>query len=79
MPAMAPPESPDLERAAAASPVVVGTLDDVLDGNSGGIDTVVGRLTFAQRFSTLDVTQQESVELTVLSAQNMHSPRRLPW
>ena len=79
MPAMAPPESPDREVPCPAPPLADGTLDDVLDGNRGGIETVVGRSTFAQRLSTFAVTQHESVELMVLSAQNMQSPRRLPW
>lgn len=75
---MAPPERPDPDwlAPAAALPVADG-VPDVVDGNSGGIDTVVGSLTFAQRLSTFAVTQQESVELIVLSAQNEHRPRRL--
>jgi hypothetical protein len=82
MPAMAPPESPDRESpvaAAAAPPVADGTLDEVLDGNSGGIDTVLGRSTLVQRLFAFAVTQHESVELMVLLSQNMQSPRRLPW
>lgn len=81
MPAMAPPESPDPERPApfaAPADVEDGAPDDVLDGNTGGIETVVGRSTPTQRDSTLALTQHESVELTVLSAQKEHKPCKLP-
>jgi hypothetical protein len=69
MPAMAPPESPDPDwlLPAPAPPVAEGTPEDVLEGKSGCIDRVVGRVTPTQRLSTLEVTQHESVELTVLS------------
>ena len=80
IPAIAPPESPDPERPApvpAPAEVEVGTADEVPDGNTGGIETVVGRSTPTQRDSTLALTQHESVELTVLSAQNEHSPCKL--
>ena len=81
IPAMARPERPDPEppAPAAAPPVAEGTLDDVLDGKSGGIETVVGRLTPVQRLFTFALTQHELVELTVLSAQYEQSPCRLPW
>jgi hypothetical protein len=51
----------------------------VLEGNNGGMETVVGSLRPAQRCSTFAVTQQESVEFTVLSEQKEQSPRKLPW
>lgn len=69
MPAMAPPERPDPELAPA-----LGVADSVLEGNRGGIDTVVGSLTPEQRDSTRELTQQELVEFTRLSAQNEHKP-----
>lgn len=80
MPAIAPPESPDSELSPPEpSPAVeLGAADEVLDGKTGGIDTVVGRSTPWQRASTLELTQQESVELAVLSEQNRHRPSRLP-
>lgn len=76
MPAMAPPESPDPDRdAPEPAPAVADVLaDEVLDGKSGGIETVVGSLSPAQRCSTLELTQHESVEFTVLSLQNEHNP-----
>jgi hypothetical protein len=80
IPAMAPPDSPVPDAPAPAPvPVADGVLDDVLEGNSGGIDTVVGRLTPTHRLFTFALTQHELVELTVLSAQYEQSPCRLPW
>jgi hypothetical protein len=81
IPAIAPPERPDLDGRVpgAAVPVAEGAPDGVLDGNSGGIETVVGRLTPTQRLLTFALTQQEFVELIVLSAQKEQSPRRLSW
>jgi hypothetical protein len=81
IPAMAPPESPEPEPPCPvpAPAVELGDADDVLDGNTGGIDTVVGRSTPTQRDSTLALTQHESVELTVASEQKAHSPCRLLW
>lgn len=80
MPAMAPPESPDPDWPAFPAPaeVELGAEDEVLEGNTGGIETVVGRSTPTQRDSTLALTQHESVELTVLPAQNEHKPCKLP-
>jgi hypothetical protein len=80
MPAMAPPESPDRDLPAPAATLLVaeGAPDEVLDGNSGGIETVGGSLTPTQRLLTFALTQHEFVELTELSAQYEHSPRRLP-
>lgn len=67
MPAMAPPESPDRERLPLeAAPVEPGPAEAVLDGKRGGIETVVGSVTPWQRDSTFEVTQHESVELTLL-------------
>lgn len=76
IPAMAPPESPE-DRPAPAPALLDGEGPPVLVGKSGGIETVVGRLTLAHRCSTFAVTQQEFVELRVLSAQYAQSPRRL--
>lgn len=69
IPAIAPPESPDREPPAAAPFEAVGAAVELLVGNSGGIDTVVGNSTPTQRASTFELTQHELVELTVLSAQ----------
>ena len=81
MPAMAPPEIPEPEsRPPDPAPAVeLGDPDEVLEGNTGGIETVVGRSTPTQRDSTFALTQQESVELTVLEPQKRHNPWRLPW
>jgi hypothetical protein len=81
IPAMAPPDKPfrDCTVPVAAPPVVDGIPDEVLEGNSGGMDTVVGRLTPTQRLLALALMQHELVELTVLSAQYEQSPRRLLW
>jgi hypothetical protein len=81
IPAIAPPDNPDPEapEPTPAPPVEFGAEEEVLEGKTGGIDTVVGRFTPWQRDCTFAVTQHESVELTVLSAQNEHSPCRLPW
>lgn len=78
IPAMAPPESPDPDRAppAAGLPVPDGAGEDV--GNTGGMETVVGRSTPMQRLSTFELTQHELVEFTELSAQYEHSPCKLP-
>lgn len=75
---MAPPDSADLEvfPLLPAPAVELGVAEEV--GNTGGIDTVVGRFTPWQRDSTFAATQQESVELTVLSPQNAQRPCRLP-
>ena len=73
MPAIAPPESPD--RVSPAAPFeAVGDEVEVLLGQSGGIDTVVGSSTPTQRDSTFEFIQHVLVELTVLSAQCDHSP-----
>lgn len=69
MPAIAPPDRPALDPPVAAPLEAVGDDDEVLLGNSGGIDTVVGSSTPTQRCSTLEFIQHELVELTVLSAQ----------
>lgn len=47
IPAMAPPESldPVAPVPAPALPVELGEEEEVLEGNTGGIETVVGRLT----------------------------------
>ena len=67
MPAMAPPESPEPERLRLeAAPVEPDPAEEVPDGKRGGIETVVGRVTPWQRDSTLELTQHESVELTLL-------------
>jgi hypothetical protein len=79
IPAMAPPERPGSPPPVPAPAVELGDAEDVLDGNTGGIDTVVGRLTPTQRDSTLALTQQESVEFEVLSEQKAHRPWRLLW
>lgn len=75
IPAMAPPESPGLDWPAPALEDAEG--EDVLVGNTGGIEMVVGSSTPEQRDSIFALTQHESVELTVLLAQNEHSPCRL--
>jgi hypothetical protein len=77
MPAIAPPERPDPDPPPAAFEVDVGAPVELLVGNSGGIDTVVGNSTPAHRDSTFELTQHELVELTVLSAQYEHNPCRL--
>lgn len=70
IPAMAPPESPDVDPPTAAPfEVAVGAAVELLVGKSGGIGTVVGSSTPTQRVSTFELTQQEFVELAVLSAQ----------
>ena len=74
MPAIAPPDSPDLDPSAAAPFEAVGAAVPLLVGNRGGIETVVGSSTPTQRDSTFALTQQELVEFTVLSAQYEHSP-----
>lgn len=79
MPAMAPPESPDFEPPAPAPAVADAVADEVLVGNNGGIETVVGSVTPSQRFSTLELIQHELVEFTVLSLQYEHNPCRLFW
>ena len=76
IPAIAPPDRPLLRPAAAAAEAVGEFVADV-EGNSGGIDVVVGRRTFSQRFSTSELTQQESVELGELEAQKEQRPCRL--
>lgn len=79
MPAMAPPDSPEseLESPVAAPFVADGAVVELLVGNSGGIDTVVGSITPTHRDSTFELTQHELVELTVLSAQYEQSPCKL--
>jgi len=81
IPAMAPPDSPVsvLAPPVPAPAVEVGDPDAVLDGKSGGMETVVGRVTPTHRASTLALTQHVSVELAVLPAQKPQSPWRLPW
>lgn len=74
---MAPPESPDLDCPAPAAALLDAEGAPVLVGKSGGMETVVGRLTLTHRCSTFAVTQQEFVEFRVLSAQYAQSPRRL--
>ena len=76
IPAMAPPDSPlsVFFPPVPAPAVELGAADAVLEGKSGGIDMVVGRMTPTQRVSTLALTQHVSVELAVLPAQNPHSP-----
>ncbi len=69
MPAIAPPDNPDREPFPEAPDEAVGAAVELLVGNSGGIDTVVGSSTPTQRVSTFELTQHELVELTVLSAQ----------
>lgn len=86
MPAICPPESPSLAVVVAPSAVLVTTGtpvdeadedgEDVVVGKSGVIEVYVGRRTFAHRVFTSDVTQHESVELTVLKLQYVHRPFR---
>ena len=68
-----------VEAVVDGATVELGDPDEVLEGNTGGIETVVGRSTPTQRDSTFALTQQESVELTVLEPQKRHNPWRLPW
>lgn len=78
MPAMAPPESPEpplLAPAADGEDVAVEDVEDVL-GKKGGIDVVIGNLTFSHLDSACAFTQQESVELGELAAQREHRPGR---
>lgn len=76
IPAMAPPESPcdsldePLPAVAFAAAVVVITI-------GGSVEVAVGRVTLAQRVSAFELTQQESVALTVLSPQYPQRPTRL--
>jgi hypothetical protein len=81
IPAMAPEDRPDPELSPPdpESAVELGEPEAVLDGKTGGIDTVVGSSTPSQRASTFAVTQHESVEFTVLSLQKAQSPWRLSW
>ena len=79
IPAIAPPERPEPDLfapAPAAADVADGTAD-VLEGKRGGIDVVVGSSTFSHRDSTFELTQQESVALGELEAQNEQSPAKL--
>jgi hypothetical protein len=76
IPAIAPPERPDPDLAPPAPEVEVGAAD-VLDGNNGGIDVVVGRWMPWQRCSTLALTQHESVALGELEAQKEQRPCKL--
>ena len=75
IPAIEPPESPADVPIGAAEAV----LEEVLEGNSGAIDVVVGRCTSAHRDSTPALTQHESVALGELEPQYEHSPWRLDW
>ena len=43
------------------------------------MDVVVGRWTFTHRCSTLEFTQQESVALGELAAQNEQRPSKFAW
>lgn len=45
IPAMAPPERPEPLLALAAAPVAEGVLLAVVDGNSGGMEDSVGKVT----------------------------------
>lgn len=56
---------------------VDGVLDDVDVGKSGGIENMVGSLTFEHRDSTLEVTQHESVAFGELAPQYVHKPFKL--
>ena len=71
IPAIAPPERPELLGAGAAALLVDadGLLLDVEDGNSGGMDVIVGSITPGQRLVTFDPMQHESVALGELEAQ----------
>ena len=81
MPAIAPPERPVVDFCPPDPPpaVELGAADEVLEGKTGGMDTVVGRWTFWQRDSTLALIQQVSVELVVPLEQKRQSPSRLLW
>jgi hypothetical protein len=80
MPAIAPPERPDPDGAAAAPTVVAdGIADAVLEGNRGAIDLVVGSTIPGHRFPTLALAQHELVALTAGSLQYEQSPCRLSW
>jgi hypothetical protein len=74
IPAIEPPESP---ADVPVADVPVGAAEEVLEGNSGAIDVVVGRCTSVHRDSTLALMQHESVALGELEPQYEHSPWRL--
>jgi hypothetical protein len=77
IPAMAPPESPEADPAiGAVLDVPVGAAEEV-DENRGGMDEVTGSSTPTQRASTLEFTQQESVEFGELAPQNKQRLGRL--
>ena len=76
IPAMAPPERPEPLLALAAAPVAEGVLLAVVDGNNGGIDDSVGKVTPWHRLFTFDPIQHESVAFGELDAQYPQSPCR---
>ena len=67
MPAIWPPDKPLSVSFPASVPVVYMGIKDVVG---------VGRSTPSHRLEAFAFTQQESVELTVLDAQNPHKPMR---
>lgn len=73
MPAIAPPERPARPLAGEEE----GDDDGDSVGNTGGMETVVGRSTSVQRVSAFALTQQESVSFNVLPLQKAHSPIKL--
>ena len=83
MPAIWPPERPDPLLALVAPPaafvavaVVEAEVEEVEEGNSGGIETVDGSGMPVHRLLTLASTQQESVAFGELVEQNAQRPGR---
>lgn len=78
MPAMAPPDNPELAPPAPAAVVdPVGAAVVVVVVNRGGIVVVVGNFTPTQRDSTSEFTQHESVEFGELAEQKAQRPAKL--
>lgn len=77
MPAIAPPDKPELEPPVPAAVVDPVGAAVVVVVKRGGIVVVVGSCTPTQRASTSEFTQHESVEFCELVAQKAHRPARL--
>lgn len=78
IPATIPPDSPRVFELGAAADVLLaeGEVLDVAEGNSGGMENILGRVTPLHLLVTFDVTQHESVALGELDAQYLHKPGR---
>jgi len=78
IPAIWPPLRPWLSDATGMVPlpVAVGLPEEVEEGNSGGIEVVVGKWTFVHRDSARALAQHESVPFGELFAQYEQSPAK---